>query len=839
LRAAALQARDAELEWRQASTLLQGADWLLKARAEVSRLLQERAVAQADPDKEKGAIVLQRINRSLAIAQRAEAAAMTNWAQLKEPAPAEDVMRDLPAKTNILCQAFTARQKTLRALEQEAFQRVDRFRKGLPAELRAIPGILPTPEERLEVYFQRLQRLAAGVGARRELQAAEAAWSQNGLAAAESLRAHLQSVAERLRPAADAEEVNREKAACVQERKTLEDRLTETRKELNATRAERRKAAADQFDELDRRIRKLNAVEGDVLREIKRIDAELRESINPRIAMAAEVTAVLTNLAAVGAALAAPPPAEPEAPARGLRQAREALAAMGVSGRAFWLGHVPWGDWLGPFLRWGILILATYVMLMAFNVLIFRQWAYHEKLIYPLAELPLLLGDVSDQSGAGVPPIYRSGLFWAGVAVSASVLGWNLLAKNQVISGIYPITLVFPWEPFIQGSILAGLLPGAHHQIFFTLIGISFLVPAPISRSLWSFHVLYMLLLLCLVWMGYGTNESSFGADMGLVLNFRSAIGGAALMVFAAVTLWKCRRYLLCGIFPAAVGGLEAGERRELRISSLAFIVSSALLVGLLTWGLGANLFFATLCYLVILMVTIGMVRAVAEGGVLVFQCWFNPFHLLRSTVGMNHTWTAPPLLTPLVIYYYVLFWDLKTFIAPAMANALKIRDVCGMSRWKSHAGIFLALAVAGVVAVVTAVIISYHGGANAMHSWFYSTAPRDYLFGWLKTMALSNPVDTAGGLYWLLTGAVAMAVLLYLRRRSFWVPHPIGLVMWVNPVMWSFWFSIFLGWLFKTLVSAYGDQSTYRQFRNFFIGLIVGELLMCLFGVSLNRAVI
>jgi hypothetical protein len=112
----------------------------------------------------------------------------------------------------------------------------------------------------------------------------------------------------------------------------------------------------------------------------------------------------------------------------------------------------------------------------------------------------------------------------------------------------------------------------------------------------------------------------------------------------------------------------------------------------------------------------------------------------------------------------------------------------------------------------------------------------RDAVFGWIKAMAITNPIDTAGGIYWLLTGATAMGLLLYFRQRNFWLPHPIGLVMWVNPTMRSFWFSIMLGWLFKTLVSRYGDQNTYRQFRNFFIGLIVGELVMCLFGVDLNR---
>jgi hypothetical protein len=71
------------------------------------------------------------------------------------------------------------------------------------------------------------------------------------------------------------------------------------------------------------------------------------------------------------------------------------------------------------------------------------------------------------------------------------------------------------------------------------------------------------------------------------------------------------------------------------------------------------------------------------------------------------------------------------------------------------------------------------------------------------------------------------MALLLYLRRFLFWLPHPIGLVMLVSPQMAAYWFSIFLGWIAKSLVTKYGNKETYATVRCLFLGLIVGELLM------------
>ena len=71
------------------------------------------------------------------------------------------------------------------------------------------------------------------------------------------------------------------------------------------------------------------------------------------------------------------------------------------------------------------------------------------------------------------------------------------------------------------------------------------------------------------------------------------------------------------------------------------------------------------------------------------------------------------------------------------------------------------------------------------------------------------------------------MAVLLYFRQTSFWLPHPIGLIMLVNPLMAAYWFSILLGWLAKSLVTKYANKNTYAKVRGLFIGLIIGELLV------------
>jgi hypothetical protein len=87
------------------------------------------------------------------------------------------------------------------------------------------------------------------------------------------------------------------------------------------------------------------------------------------------------------------------------------------------------------------------------------------------------------------------------------------------------------------------------------------------------------------------------------------------------------------------------------------------------------------------------------------------------------------------------------------------------------------------------------------------------------------GPVDQTATHLWFGFGALLMSALLWLRQFFFWLPHPIGMIMLVNPLMKVYWFSIFLGWLAKTLVTKYGRKEAYEKARNLFVGLIAGEL--------------
>jgi hypothetical protein len=718
-------------------------------------------------------------------------------------------------------EAVTAQlNRDLAALETRAFEKIDAFRRGLPESERAYPGIFPDVNDTAMRYFNRLGRLVHGRPALAMVLKARAALPAEP-GKADQLIGKAVAHLERIMPLGQIEarqaQIQDSLDAGRTERLDLQGKLTPLYQEARLADADNQRNIAKQIESMEARVADLKTRESELLNEQDLLNREL--AIVQRVQAEAERLRTLQRELAQNRIPA-------DAAGAVLRESAMAFPAFDASLRRYLAGDIPWGYWLPPLLNWMALIGLTYAVLMAFNLLIFRQWVYNEKLIYPLAKLPEELAGADAPEGRMLPTCYRNALFWAGAATSGFVLGWNLLCASQIVPGLTPIDLLNSWSEYIQTGPLSALVPSAKSAIFFTMIGLSFLIPQRISFSLWFFAVLYMLQLLVICGLGYGVNERSFPMDWLYQMNFRTAEGGGAMMVFSLVVLWKCRRYILSAFMPSAVASLEPGERRELRAASVVFLAGSAAIMFILWAGMKAHPVYVVFYYLIMLLITIGLIRAVTEGGILGFQAWCSPFHLIRNLLGTNKAWTAPALFSPLMIYHAILYLDVKTFIAPAMANAIKIREDTGMERARFHVGMFLSIVLAAVVAIAAEIMMGYDRGADRLDYWFHNMLPQTVLEN-MSSLA-RNPFEAQPSVtWWFIAGAVAMTALLFFRRRHFWLPHPLGMIMLVNPIMSTYWFSIMIGWLAKSLVTRYGGQETYRKAKHYFVGLIAGELIV------------
>ena len=850
VRQAAVAYRDADEKWGDARDMLRAANNLKSSKQHQKTVAAKLEEVRQIQDPVKRAMAVKSVEQEKDFAAQGLEQAQKRWDKLTARHPDKSIEEVIKTHPKMVDQ-FEAQKNTLKealeAKEAKGFAIIDEFCDGFKLsknQKRAPPGFVYIKGEGLTAYFGRSRRRSVGGKALGEIEKAAKllARARESGGPAIPLRVaaleHTQSATDILEKIATNAKIEKRQKKVEKELTELDDKLQGERKKLKILHHRRREGPAEEFDKLDAKVKKVDKY---IAKLSKRYaEFKLEEEQNQReLGIIAGVAQTRDGLIAFQEKLKNAPVADYPALQTELAQLEESFDSFDATWKRYLVGDVPWGHWLRPLLNWTVLIMLTYLILMAFNVLIFRQWAHNEKLIYPLAELPMaLVGAGSDESPGLFPTPIKRGLFWAGVAISALLLGWNLLAVNKIIPDVQPIKLFqwgVMWNEWIQGSFLSGLWDTGRFHVFFTLVGLSFLVPAKISGSLWGFHLLYYLQLLILVWLNRGVNIHSFTPDWLVVLNFRTATGGGALLVFSSVILWKCRKYFFCIFAPKSLAGLPLDEQKELRVHSGLFIGGSLALIATLTWGLGVNFFYSIMLFFIILVITIGLVRAVTEGGILSFQCWFGPMHLGRTIFGMKKWFTAPSFFAPILVFYSIIFLDIKTFIAPAMANALKIRDDLRMRRLHFHLSVWAAIICTFFLAIVVHIIMAYHQGANQMHGWFYQSLPQT-IFGQIRNMAKTSPVDTAGGLNWLIFGGVAMILLLYFRRHVFWLPHPIGLIMMVNPMMNAYWFSIFLGWVCKVLVTKYGNKKTYLSIRYLFIGLIVGEVIMCLFGHTLNR---
>ncbi|MCJ8329892.1 MAG: hypothetical protein HRT89_21260 [Lentisphaeria bacterium] len=829
--------KDRLTEYNEYRAVLNTATSIIKAKQGIAETSKELENISGLPEGKQPA-AQEKLTKKLTIHKETLVNSLEYWDKEFAKYNIDEVYKTYPAKVAASKIQFDIIDKTFAAKKKKTIDFIAVYRKKLPDEMQAIPGIIYRPGESWAGYAARYKRWRDGVQALKAIKVAQTELDkaiENKTAVSADFVTSIDNTLKILVP--------------LQAIPAVEKRLSDLESfkiELNFKRnaIEKKKALMniimrdsnfEEVKELKRKIKDLNKELADLYADLVKCEVDLK-NLRPHEEILIRVKTSIRSLESIKEK--SKDPQQLSELKLELDKTVTNFSSFDASTVRYLAGEVPWSVWFRPLINWFVLLIVTYMVLMSFNVLIFRQWCYNEKLVYPLAELPLAL--VEQSKKGGLPEIFKSPLFWFGVSVPLFVLTWNFFALGW---GLKEIPLQIYWKPYITGSFLDHLAVGgwrgaksAQFHIFFALIGLTFLVPAKISGSLWQFKIACMILLFFLIVFGYGKSGSDFPGDWLLVINFRQGLGGGALIVFSSVVLWKCRQYLLCAFRPKILQSLEKDEQTELKIHSWLFLGSSALMIFLLSWGLGIHIIYSIFIYAFIMIMTVGLVRAVAEGGILGFQCWFSPFHIGKAFGIQKGTMFAPSYFAPIMMFWSILFLDIKTFIAPAMANALKIRSELKMERKRFHLSLWAGILIAVVVAVIVHLILSYHIGADAMQPWFYGGLPKSS-FNALATFSKNGLMDEKFISKWILIGMAIMALLLWGRQHIFWLPHPIGMIMLVNPLMHKYWFSIFIGWCIKCFVSKYCDKEAYHKARYFFIGLIIGNIIMCAMGMAtLNR---
>ena len=482
---------------------------------------------------------------------------------------------------------------------------------------------------------------------------------------------------------------------------------------------------------------------------------------------------------------------------------------------------VPWMVWVKPLVAWLPVLLGLYLVMVALPMLFRRQWIEHERLAYPLAQLPLVMG--RQEPGRAINSFFRNPVMWLGFSIPFIIgLLTGLHAHYEFIPRIYLEHRI----PIFEGTDYLNF------RVTFPMMGFAYLVHQEVALSIWLFYLLGLLVkgYFNMVGITRGVTVDLYGqADGGPIMSY---VQFGALVALVGYTLWIARESLRRLLRSAIHLEKGAGGSEDLLTRSLFLQVLLGMLL-MTGWFVAIGVpWWASVAFVVVAVTTfLGLTRILCESGLALLRA-----QLITSTVV--RTFFGTQMLGPqgtLGVLGFGQAWmsDVRSFVMPVAANGLKVTESVsrkGIVFW----GMILAVILGFTVSTGATIYFAYHGGANNASGWFFLAGPRyaiDFAAHFLR-----NPVgpDT-GGTGLMALGGLIMLGLFYLRTHVLSFPiHPMGFAVSQMMLTRHMWFSVFVVWLIKAVVMRFGGPSALRATRPFFLGLILGQFSACAFWVAM-----
>ncbi len=476
---------------------------------------------------------------------------------------------------------------------------------------------------------------------------------------------------------------------------------------------------------------------------------------------------------------------------------------------------MPWKPWVVPVLAWAGLMFSVYFVMICITVILRKQWVERERLIYPLTQLPMDM--VRESEGHSIiGPFFRSKTMWIGFATAFIITSLSVL--NHHFYFIPKVPLEYTFQVFRKTTNMRIALS-------FTVLGLSYFLHLDVALSLWLFHLISRTQTGIFNIFGIG-NVSVQGIWSGS--SHAVALQGmGAMFILVFMGFWTARHHLKDVFRKAFRGSPDVDDSDEILSYRTAVF---GLIIGFIAAGIWLNLsgmvWTTVVAYLLVtFIIFLGLTRIVAEGGVgfVTAEVTAQPF--VVYTIG-----TTSMTSSTLISLGYTQSWalDVRTSVMASAANGLKLTERLRGSKRKLLIMIAGAIAVSLISSIWMTLKVSYdHGGIN-LNDWFFDSLPRR-TFGGLVANVINNPVTLSKLLpSWTFTGVGAFVMwgLVFLRRRLLWWPiHYLGFPVADTWVGYWIWFSVFLGWLLKSLILKYGGVRLYRTLRPFFCGLILGHI--------------
>jgi hypothetical protein len=466
--------------------------------------------------------------------------------------------------------------------------------------------------------------------------------------------------------------------------------------------------------------------------------------------------------------------------------------------------------WAGPAACWALFVVVMLWCMMCLNVLMRQGWQDRERLAFPVVEIPL---QMTDPSGA----LWRSRLFWG---------GFILCAVIEIINGLaylYPNVPSIPIKAVnVQGTGLFATHPWnavgyTCYSFYPFVVGLGYLLPLDLSFSCWFFYLFWKLQMVISSAMAWNVTpdfpfvrEQSFGGYM-------------AILVFV---FWNGRNYFR-QVWKRILGDpSDISDRNEAltyRQSALGFLAGFTFLVWFMVQA-GLSPLVAVAAFVIYFAISLAITRMRAELGPPVHDLHFSgPDYLLTHSLGTPAFGDRD--LTVLSLFY----WFNRAYRSHPMPFGIEGLKAVGTQRSAQRAMLWsiMLAAVVGTFAAFWAYLhLAYTLGSQSGFASrsFFADESFNRLNGWIQTPQPPNHLAAgAAGV-----GFVFCALLMLARTQIPWWPfHAFGYAISSSWAMNNVWLPLLLAWAAKGLILRYGGVRLYRSAMPFFLGMVLGQMVV------------
>jgi hypothetical protein len=513
-----------------------------------------------------------------------------------------------------------------------------------------------------------------------------------------------------------------------------------------------------------------------------------------------------------------------------------------TSDRPILLRDVPWQSWAQPIAFWLPIFLAVWLAVIGLSLVLHRQWSEHEHLPYPVV---VFTNSLLPDQGNRWSPVLRSRLFWVGLGTVF------LIHMSRYGAEVFP-GYVIPVQRQLDLSAFRDLIPALDNWqgrrlllpvIYFTIVGLAFLIPKDLSFSLGIGPYLYAIAIGILMPYGIQVETSNIGAG-----NYMSPtpkqflLLGGNLGFFAALAYSGRHHYrevFASALRPRNYRNALAYETWGAR---LFLVMCSVLVLQLYLVGIAWPL--ALLYVLVLMLLYVVMARLISEAGLFYMQPFVLPCAALWGIFGVGSI--GLPTLVLMQFVSTVLFVDPRVSLIPFLVNNWKLLALYRVAPGRVAVWCAVGLVLCVTIALPVTLYLHYDQGSRVGDVWGSRHVPT---FALNNATTLKQQIKARGeeeqamtppgwpnlrrlhmepSCGWaMMIGLVAAVGLATARLRLPWWPlHPIMVVTCATSPLMRTAPSFLLGWLVKLAVDRYGGPTLVNRLKPLMFGLIGGEVL-------------